>query len=253
MRVTAWGWKELEAGISPLMPFHGELHLMKKYAAIYVLTAAGGGWAYAAGVWEKIRLDKCLCLRPTRVVCRDERSKKFAPEEIKGAQRRRRIVIQRRQKGQNLLWKKKRARQRANWPLDVFVVGFGQRPARHIYICAFSWAAASTSRHPTHNGPGAVYKSDSPACEIKVRARRENAAVGVSWVQCRCISNEPCACGERRFTLQCFIERAAPISPVYTTDWGSYKTWHATSAAPATRVLHSCDLQAEMMQANDVY
>jgi hypothetical protein len=126
------------------MPFHGELHLMKKYAASYVLTPAGA--EHMPLVCEKIRLDKCLCLRPTRVVCRDERSKKFAPEEIKGAQRhRRRIVIQRRQKGQNLLWKRSAQQQRANWPLDVFVVGFGQRPARYIiYVHLAGRRPAST-------------------------------------------------------------------------------------------------------------
>lgn len=46
----------------------------------------------------------------TSCLPRDERSKKFVPEEIKGAHAARRIVIQRRQKGQNLLWKKKRSR-----------------------------------------------------------------------------------------------------------------------------------------------
>ena len=108
----------------------------------------------------------------------------------------------------------------------------------YIYICAFSWAAAS--RHPTHNGPGAVYKSDSPACEIKVRARRENAAVGVSWVQCRCISNEPCACGERRFTLYCYIERAAPITPVYTTDCCEWETVSKQGMQPALHLQRAC-------------
>jgi hypothetical protein len=82
-------------------------------------------------------------LRLTRVVCRDERSKKFAPEEIKGAQRRR-IVIQRRQKGQNLLWKKKRARSREQIGHSTFLSSALASVQLGTYICAFSWAAAST-------------------------------------------------------------------------------------------------------------
>lgn len=68
----------------------------------------------------------------TSCLPRDERSKKFVPEEIKGAQRLPPHSHSAQAKRPKLIVEKEALAPRANWPLDVFVVGFGRRPASSV-------------------------------------------------------------------------------------------------------------------------
>lgn len=145
----------------------------------------------------------------TSCLPRDERSKKFVPEEIKGAQRRPPHSHSAQAKRPKLIVEKEALAPRANWPLDVFVVGFGRRPASSV---AASHISLPLTR--TQCCFEIAYYLCSPASEIKVSALAgKMPQSGVSGVHSRCIPNWPSACGVKKL---CSLSPST-ITAVYTT------------------------------------